>query len=74
MSLSGPGVQDSGNSIAFHLAEMIKVRDLLQILRDQSIGVFMGASFPGVVGIGKVELNSTPWFNPHVAVELTSMV
>ncbi len=74
MSLSGAGVKDSGDAVAFHLAKVVKVRALLQILRDQSIGVFMGASFPRVVGIGKVELNSTPLFNPLVAVELTSKV
>src|SRR5438309_587115 len=45
-----------------------------QILPDQPVGVFIGASFPGMVRGGEVELHSALFFDLPVAVELGAVV
>jgi hypothetical protein len=43
-----------------------------QVLSDQAIGVLVGAAFPGVVGIGKVEGDAGSGFDALVIMAKNS--
>ena len=69
-----PLVERGGDFVTLPLGEAAEVRAFGQVLANQSIGVLVGASLPGVVGSGEVDLGSELALDVLVAMELDSVV
>lgn len=63
-----------GNFITSNSRYMAHARFLGDVLADKSIGVFIGSSFPGVVGRGKEAGNRELMFNFFVAMEFGTII
>ena len=55
---SWTGVQLPGNGIEFLLSEVTQVSSLGEVLPEQAVGVFIDATLPGAVRIGKVNFHT----------------
>jgi hypothetical protein len=73
-SLSGSHIQFSGNFVAIGLGYFAHARPLLEILPKQSIEVFVGASLPRVIRVGKVALDGVNLLKNLAVMELRSVV
>ena len=67
-------VEFCGDVVAEPLSEMGEMSTFGQILAEQTVGVFVRAAFPGVVGSGEVEGRAECAFEVLVAMELRSVV
>lgn len=60
----------SGEAGAVTLGEMSHAVALGEVLTDQTVGVFRGATLPGVMGCGEEEASTGGSFDVTIAVEL----
>ena len=60
--------------VAAGLSEMAEGCPFREVLADESVGVFVGAAFPGMVRIGEVEACAEVLLDVLVAMELDSVV
>lgn len=74
MPLSRSGVDLASNPIAVVLVDPVHVVAFGEILADQSVRVFIGASFPGMVGGGEVAHHELGVFDLLVVVEFGTVV
>jgi hypothetical protein len=56
------------------LSEVGEAGSLRSVLSDETVGVLVGASFPGVMGCGEVEVGSSRGLDGLVAVELCAVI
>ena len=71
---AGTVVELGGECIALALRERTQGRALGQILAEQSVGVFVGAAFPGMVRRREVDAQSELPLDVLVAVELGAVI
>ena len=74
MSFPWPVVEDARDLIASPLSEVLHGCALWQILPNEAVRVFVGASLPCVVWGGEVDAQSGETFDLLIAVELGSVV
>lgn len=60
MPFPGTGVEDLRDPVALRLRQRIKIHSFRQILTDQSVGVLVRSTFPRVMRIREVELDTAP--------------
>ena len=74
VSFPGSVVEDARDFVTTLLGEVFHRRSLRQVLPNEAISVFVGASFPGVIWSGEVDRHSGALLEVLVAVELCSVV
>src|SRR5436853_5703560 len=73
-SLSWPVVENQSDLVAVCLGEILHGLALRKVLAYQAIGVLIGATFPRVVGSGKVERDPGCVLDLSKAMELGSVI
>ena len=69
MSFAWSGVEFVGDQVAIGLGDTLHGVSFLEVLADQSIGIFVRTTFPGVVRCGEVAGDWVGGFNAGVVVE-----
>jgi hypothetical protein len=73
-SLSRPHIQLTSHLIAIGLGNRAHTHALGEVLPQEPIEVFVGASLPRMVGRGEIAFDGVNHFNDPVVVELRSVV
>ncbi len=73
-AFTGPVVESISDSVTVTLGEVSEAGSLRGILSDEAIGVLIGASLPGVVGCGEVEVSAGGGFDRLIAMELGAVI
>ena len=73
-ALPGTIVEFFRDGFALGLSDGVKIGALGQILANETVGVFVGAAFPGVMGRGKVDLGGKLFFDLFINMELGAVV
>ncbi len=73
-TLTWSGIEFVGDDIAVVLSERGHAGALGQVLADEAVGVFVGATFPGVMGRGEIELQTDGVLDCGIAMELGAVV
>jgi len=74
VSFSWSVIESSGDRIAARLSDGFHRGSFRQVLSDQPIGIFVGASFPGVIRSCEVDGDAGRGFDLAIAVELSAVV
>jgi len=59
-TLPRPGIEFQRNLVKLLLRKHGKIRPLLQVLAQQSIGILVDAALPGAMGISKIDFDARP--------------
>lgn len=67
-------IKFSSNPVAVGLGKLPEARAFGKILSNKSVGIFVGASLPGMVGRGEVAPHASYFLNVFVTMELGAVV
>jgi len=67
-------VEGVGDLIAAALGDVLHGRSFREILANETVGVLVGTSFPGMVWSGEVDLHSSELLDLPVTMKLRSVI